>query len=224
MIFTPALRMEDTMDTQQKTTKDKILHLLKKEAFLTVNDLTERLDITHMAVRKHLAGLEKDGMILSKETKQAMGRPLQVYFLSDKAENFFPKNYEGLSIEFLHDIQALYGEDSIQQLFTKREERLIQEYSTRMHGKDPLEKVNEMAKIQNEKGYMAELFQIDEHTYELLEYNCPLLEIAKEFKIACRCETAMLQKVLETDNVQRSCCRTDGDSYCKFVVQFESQP
>lgn len=222
MIFTPAIRMEDIMDAKQKNTKDKILHLLKKEVSLTVNDLTERLEITHMAVRKHLASLEKDGLIRSKETKQAMGRPIQVYFLSDKAENFFPKNYEGLSIEFLHDIKELYGEDSITQLFNKREKRLIEEYSIRMQGKKSSEKVNEMVIIQNEKGYMADLSSLDETTYELIEYNCPLLEIAKEFKIACRCETAMLKKVLGTENIQRTCCRTDGDNYCKFLVQFES--
>ncbi|PKG24646.1 helix-turn-helix transcriptional regulator [Niallia nealsonii] len=210
------------MDTKQKNTKDKLLHLLKKEAFLTVNDLTDRLKITHMAIRKHLASLEKDGLILSKEEKQAMGRPIQVYFLSNKAEHFFPKNYEGLSIEFLHDIKELYGEESITQLFNKREKRLIEQYSMRMQGKKSSEKVNEMVIIQNEKGYMADLSQIDETTYELMEYNCPLLEIAKEFKIACRCETDMLKKVLETNDIQRTLCRTDGDNLCKFTVEFKS--
>ena len=37
----------------------KFLHLLKKDVSLSVNELTEYLQITHMAVRKHLNNLWK---------------------------------------------------------------------------------------------------------------------------------------------------------------------
>lgn len=208
------------MDTKQKNTKDKILHLLKKEGSLTVSDLTKRLEITHMAVRKHLTIMEKDGMIQTKEFKQSMGRPMQLYSLTEKAEMHFPKNYEGISIGFLRDIEELYGAGSVQRLFEKREARLIHEYAVRMDSKEPLQKMKEITKIQNEKGYMAELNQLEENTYELIEYNCPILEVAKEFKIACKCETEMFKDVLNTENISRSCCRTDGDSHCRFLVKF----
>ncbi|MDL0436494.1 MULTISPECIES: metalloregulator ArsR/SmtB family transcription factor [unclassified Niallia] len=208
------------MDTKQKNTKDKILHLLKKEGSLTVSDLTKRLEITHMAVRKHLTIMEKDGMIQTKEFKQSMGRPMQLYSLTEKAEMHFPKNYEGISIGFLRDIEELYGDGSVQRLFEKREARLIHEYAVRMDSKDSLQKMKEITKIQNEKGYMAELNQLEENTYELIEYNCPILEVAKEFKIACKCETEMFKDVLNTENISRSCCRTDGDSHCRFLVKF----
>ena len=96
------------------STKDKILELLKKNSSLSVNELTEILNITHMAVRKHLSTLEKDGLIASQEIKQPMGRPLQTYFLTEKAEKLFPKNYEGITMEFLQDLKEMHGEDSIQ--------------------------------------------------------------------------------------------------------------
>lgn len=208
------------MEKAKKTTKDKILDLLKKETTLTVNDLTNHLNITHMAVRKHLHILEKDALIQSNEIKQQMGRPLQVYSLTEKGERLFPKNYERLTVGFLHDIKELYGEESIQCLFEKREKRLTEEYSSRMGQKSNSEKVDEIAKIQNEKGYMANISQIDEHTYELVEYNCPILAVAEEFKIACRCETQMLKNVLKTDEVNRISCKTDGDDHCKFLIKF----
>lgn len=210
------------MELSQKSTKEKILNLLKKEVKLTVNELAEFLDITHMAVRKHLITLEKDGLIIIKEVKQPMGRPIQIYSLSEKAEAHFPKNYEGISLEFLYDIRELYGNQSIQHIFDKREERLTKEYDPRMHNKTGSEKVAEMVKIQNEKGYMADFSQIDETTYELIEYNCPILSIAKEFKTACRCETNMMKNVLGTDEISRTCCRAEGDSFCTFVVKFDS--
>lgn len=210
------------MTNKQKTTKDKILHLLKKEGSLTVNDFTDCLQITHMAVRKHLTILEKDGLIQSELVKQPMGRPIQSFTLAEKAEHFFPKSYEGISIDLLHDVKELYGDDSVQQLFNKREERLTKEYISRMSDKNPSEKMKEMVEIQNEKGYMADLAKVDDHTFEITEYNCPILEVAKEFKVACRCETEMLKNVLGTNTVNRTCCRTEGDNYCKFLVKFVS--
>ncbi|WP_040205977.1 helix-turn-helix transcriptional regulator [Neobacillus jeddahensis] len=209
------------MQSPQLNTKDRILHLLKKEGSLTVNDFTNRLDITHMAVRKHLTILEKDELIFSTVVKQPMGRPLQTYTLTDKAETHFPKSYEGISLEFLQDIKDLHGNETVDQLFFKREARLTKEYASRLKNKTTSsEKLKEIVKIQNEKGYMADLSQVDENTYEMVEYNCPILSVAKEFTIACRCETDMLKNVLDTEQIQRTCCRTEGDHHCTFLVKF----
>lgn len=201
-------------------TRDRILELLKKEVSLSVNKLTELLDITHMAVRKHLVILENEGLIKSVETKQSMGRPLQVYSLTAKGDQVFPKNYEGITLEFLRDIEELHGEESIQLLFDKREHRLTEEYKYRMNNKSVAEKIDELVHIQNEKGYMATVTQLDDQTFELTEYNCPIYSVAQEYKMACRCETEMFKNVLETNEVRRVCCKTDGDDHCKFKVQF----
>ncbi|GGP10719.1 helix-turn-helix transcriptional regulator [Oceanobacillus neutriphilus] len=208
------------MNITQKTTKDKILDYLKKERSLTVSDLTDLLDMTHMAIRKHLNILERDGLIISKEVKQPVGRPSQMYSLTERGERLFPKNYEGISVEFLHDIKEMYGEEAIRTLFKRREQRLTKEYIKRIEQKSNHDKINELSKIQTEKGYMTNLSQIDENSYELIEYNCPILAVASDFKAACTCETQMFKNVLETDNVKRVCCKSDGDNYCKFMVDF----
>ena len=39
--------------------------------------------------------------------KKSMGRPLQLYSLSNKGERLFPKNYEGITIEFLRDLKEI---------------------------------------------------------------------------------------------------------------------
>ena len=58
-----------------------------------------------MAVRKHLNVLERDSLLTISEVRQPMGRPLLVYSLSPKAEELFPKNYEHMAVEFLHDLK-----------------------------------------------------------------------------------------------------------------------
>lgn len=206
--------------SSKKTTKDNILELLKKHVQLTVSELTHQLQITDMAVRKHISSMEKDGLIQSKEIKQPMGRPIQHYSLSEKGEMLFPKSYEGISVEFLQEIQNLHGTDSITHLFQHREQRLTREISTRMHNKSEKEKVEELGSIQNEKGYMPEVTEVDDNKFELIEYNCPIMAIASEFKVACQCETSMFKKVLQTEKIERISCKTEGNDHCRFMIEF----
>ncbi|WP_113928921.1 metalloregulator ArsR/SmtB family transcription factor [Bacillus sp. P14.5] len=211
------------MTTALKTTKDRILDLLKKEAALTVNDLIGQLGITHMAIRKHLSVLEKDGLIQSVEIRQPKGRPLHSYSLTDKGDRLFPKNYEGISVEFLQDIEDSFGKDSVDALFKKREQRLTNQYREQVQQQtSALDKVREIERIQNEKGYMAKAQQLDENTFELIEYNCAILAIANNFKTACKCETEMFKKVLGTEEVNRVSCKTEGNHHCRFLIKYDS--
>ncbi|MBL4951283.1 transcriptional regulator [Neobacillus sp. OS1-32] len=201
------------------STKDKILELLKKKTNLTVSELSTFLGITEMAVRKHLNILERDSFLTINEVRKPMGRPIQVYSLSSKADELFPNHYETLTLEFLHDLEALHGEEIIDFLFEKRSERQRLSYLPKMANKNFHEKVAELQKIQRDKGYMAELNKLGQDTYELIEYNCPIFSVAKAYKKACTCETNMFKEVLGIENVQRITCKTDNEDHCRFLIK-----
>ncbi|HFH7731085.1 TPA: ArsR family transcriptional regulator, partial [Streptococcus agalactiae] len=55
---------------EARTTKDEIVQLLKVKGEHTVAELAEILEITEMAIRRHLSNLEKDGFIYSKMVRQ----------------------------------------------------------------------------------------------------------------------------------------------------------
>lgn len=201
------------------STRDKILELLKKETILTVNELSKSLGITEMAIRKHLHILERDSLLIINEVRQPMGRPIQVYSLSPKAEELFPNSYENLTIDFLHDLKELHGEEIIDYLLEKRSERLKNSYKQIMQHKNFEEKIEELKDIQFKKGYMADVKKIDNETFELVEYNCPIYAVAKEYKKACSCETEMFKDVLGTSNVKRLTCKADNDEHCRFLIK-----
>lgn len=207
------------MNHTKINTRDVILDLLKKEVSLAVTELTDRLNITHMAVRKHLGILEKEGLVKSDVIRQSKGRPLQVYSLTNKGDRTFPQNYEGMTVEFLKDIEGIHGIESVELLFERREERLISEYNERLGQKSIADKIKEIATIQDEKGYMTKFEQLDDHSFELVEYNCPIFSVASEYKIACKCETNMFKQVLGIDQIQRVSCKTEGNDHCRFLFQ-----
>ena len=64
--------------TRSSSTRNEILNMLKHGS-LTVSEMAGKLQITEMAVRRHLSTLERDNFIASKMLRQAMGRPTNVY-------------------------------------------------------------------------------------------------------------------------------------------------
>ncbi|MDD9150100.1 MULTISPECIES: helix-turn-helix transcriptional regulator [unclassified Sporolactobacillus] len=204
-----------------KGTKDKILDILKREQPLSAGDLAKLLHMTEMGVRKHLSALEGGGLIQAENLKRPVGRPVQLFSLTEKAETSFPKNYEHIAVQFLKDIEQLYGEKAVRQLFEKRKGRLYQAYRPAISREKSDEgKAEALARLQNEHGYMCRLHRIGDGTFELIEYNCPILAVAKQYKLACRFETSLMKSVLGAESADRMLCRADGEAHCRFRIRF----
>lgn len=200
------------------TTRQEILTMLKKQGPLTVSDMAKVLDITEMAVRRHLNTLERDNLIETYLVRQAMGRPTNMYQLSAEAEKLFPRHYSDLTLDFLKDLEAIEGNEKVKQLFYRRKDRLSKELEHKLQDKTFDEKVAALADIQNNKGYMVELQKTEAGDYILKEYNCPISQVAKEYVVACDCELKLFQEVLKTD-VERTQCYAKGESHCLFKIE-----
>lgn len=203
-----------------KGTKDKILDILKREQRLAVSELAKLLHMTEMGVRKHLSTLEEDGLIHVENVRKPVGRPVQLFSLTEKAEASFPKNYKHIAVQFLKDIEQLYGEESVNRLFENRKGRLYQVYHPSIgHEKSDEGKAEALARLQNERGYMCRLNRIGDGVFELIEYNCPILAVANQYKLACAHETDLMKSALGAEHVDRIMCRADGDAHCRFLIK-----
>ncbi|WP_027416339.1 helix-turn-helix transcriptional regulator [Aneurinibacillus terranovensis] len=205
---------------KSSTTRNQILHMLKVKGSMTVGDMAEELGITEMAVRRHLNTLERDNLIQARLLRQAMGRPTNVYSLSEEADKIFPKNYHDLSLELLNDIQELQGSEMVEALFNRRTQRLQNTYMDIVSSNSDLDrKLKLLAQLQNEKGYMVEVKK-DEETgkYFFVESNCPISNVAKEYTYACNCEKTLFKKVLNAEVEQEECMATGGDN-CVYIIE-----
>lgn len=64
---------------------------------VTINELTERLDLSANAVRSHLAALERDALVTVESMPAGtVGKPPQRYRLSAQAGTLTPKAYDAL--------------------------------------------------------------------------------------------------------------------------------
>jgi DeoR family transcriptional regulator, suf operon transcriptional repressor len=201
------------------TTKEKILGLIKANKTMTVLELAAGLNITEMAVRRHLQMLETDNLLLCIMKKNMMGRPSKVYQLTEKGEEFFPKQYKQIGIELLQEIHQL--DDSIvSQAIVSRQKRLVNRYQPRFKGKDFKTQAKVMVKIQSELGFMAEEIETsNENRIEIKQGNCPYLEIAKDFPEICRNEHKFFEELFETTNITKVSSMSKGGNCCQYVIR-----
>ena len=76
------------------TTQEAVLLFIKRAGELAVSDLCKELSITSMAVSRHLASLQKEGLVESRLVRQSRGRPTYRFKLTDKAESLFPTGFQ----------------------------------------------------------------------------------------------------------------------------------
>lgn len=206
------------MANEGTSTRDQILHMLKVKGSLSVSDMAVDLGITEMAVRRHLNTLERDSLIKSTLVRQAMGRPTNVYSLSQEADELFPRNYSHLTLDFLRDLQDMDGIGKVEMLFRRRENRLEEAYRSQIQG-DLEERVAKLAELQNEKGYMVEWEKdASGDGYIIQEYNCPISQVARVYNQACNCELSLFRRVLNA-KVEQTSCMAKGGEKCVFEIK-----
>jgi predicted ArsR family transcriptional regulator len=202
----------------ETSTRKVLLTLLKTKGPLSVNEMAKHLGITDMAIRRHLNTLERDNLIEAKLTRQAMGRPMQLYSLTLLADDLFPKNYHHLTLDLLGELESLEGEGRIGQHFEGRKTRLLQKYASQMEGKVLADRVAVLAEIQNANGYMVQWEQSANGQYIFTEFNCPIAQVAKQYNEACRCELALFKNLLGAE-VECTECLTKGSSKCTYIIK-----
>jgi predicted ArsR family transcriptional regulator len=205
------------MEHEPATTREQIVELLRDRGGLTAQDLARELGITSVGVRRHLADLERRGLAEVKIVRRKMGRPTFVYQLTEQARDLPPKNYHTLATQVLEAVREINGDDIVGQVFASRMEQLMKQYRPRMEGKDLAGRVMELAKIQDEAGYMA-LWERTTDGFILRERNCAIYRVACRFQEACHYEIELFRRLLDAD-ITRLEHQVKGERYCTYLVR-----
>src|SRR3972149_7815936 len=112
----------------------RVLAYLKLVGRGEVKAIARPLRVTTMAVRHHLAVLEKAGLVKTTLERRGVGRPHYVYSLSASADAFFPKEYGMLASNPIRSIAELDGETQLARIFEHMKEATVARYSSRMTG------------------------------------------------------------------------------------------
>ena len=211
------------LDEPTKNTRQKVLHTLLKNHRCTINELAEVVEINPISVRHHISRLQADGLVVSEEERHGVGRPRQVYFLTEAGLEQFPTRYLRLTIRLLEQLKDNLPPKMVDHLFSQMAADLVEEYAqtANMQGltiEQRLELVHDLLK---EEGFDLEWEKRDDQ-YFIREVNCPYLHVGQNHPEVCVIDQTLISTLLglPTEKVK---CILDGDNQCTYVVPDKSK-
>ena len=201
-------------------TRQEILLSIKSHGAMTAEELANEMGISQVAVRQHLTSLEAEGSVAVSVERRGLGRPSHRYTITAAGDETFPRQYDSLANALLNELRAWQGEAAVKQLLQLRRQRTSQTLASRLRDKPLAAKVNELARIETENGYMAEASAESEGTFTLVKRNCAVCSVARNHpEICCQSENTMFQDLLGNVEVDLEQSIVNGDHVCAFRIR-----
>jgi predicted ArsR family transcriptional regulator len=204
------------------TLRREILLRLREVGPLSPDHLAAELGASRTGVLQQLRALESAHLVSRQTVRHGVGRPRHLYDVTPEAQDLFPANYDGLAAGLLAAIGAVGGDDLVEQVFAARRRqigvRVRQRLAERVPDGAPLvDRVRELAVIQDEQGYLTEAFVDPDGTVRLREHNCAIFHVASTASAACEAELELFRDVLGAD-VVRETHIASGDRCCTYRI------
>jgi predicted ArsR family transcriptional regulator len=201
--------------------RDRVLFELKTGGPASAAELASRLDVTPMAIRQHLAALEREALVEHCEERRPVGRPARIWNLTPRAAERFPDTHADLTLDLIGAVRDVFGDDGLDQLIHARSEHQRETYGEKLPSPEaPIpDRVAALAELRRTEGYMAEWSAEPDGTYVLVENHCPICAAAKVCQGFCRDELELFRAALGTDvSVEREEHMLSGARRCAYRV------
>jgi predicted ArsR family transcriptional regulator len=207
--------------TQQNSNQEKILYQIKRLGPQTAKSLAQELGLTTMGIRQHLANLEADELVIPREPEQQKrGRPVKSWALTASGHARFPDAHAQVTTEIIASVRDLLGETALNKIIDQRAAHSRAQYEQAMNQHESLEdKLNSLAELRTNDGYMAEVECTGTGEYLLKEQHCPICVAAKSCHGFCRAELETFQSLFAgLADVRRSEYLLDGARRCTYTI------
>ena len=196
----------------------QIIKLIQRHGALGIKDLRQVLGLSDTAVRQQLNHLMAEGFVtLAAAERAGVGRPQQLYQLTERARDLFACYCEDLALNLYEELLADQGADVVRVLLSRVGDRLAASYQAQVKGQALTERVRSFSQALDQKGILADIDQVDD-VIMLHAYTCPYHEIAVAHRQVCEMEQDMMAQVLRAD-VKLTNCMMDGYKGCSFTVR-----
>src|SRR4051812_21490767 len=200
----------------------ELLLRLRLDGPSSPDQLADRLGASRPGVPQQPRSLEGANLARRQPVRHGVGRPRHLYDVTPDAQDLFPSNYDGLAAGLLAAIEAVGGDDLVDQIFTARRRQLGDKVRAQMAERVApeaplLERVRELSVIQGDQGYLADATLEADGTIRLREHNCAIYHIAAGSPAACQAELALFTEILGADVVREEHIAS-GDRCCSYKI------
>lgn len=202
------------------TTRRAILDLVKRRGPLDAPAVSAGIGITGQAVRRHLDALVAEGLLTTAVERRRVGRPATVYRLTEEGDETFPRTYATLSDAVLEAVATEFGEDAVHRVFARRNEIAVRRRKPEIDTTSIRTVATSLAKMQDEAGYLAEGSEVADDAALLIEHNCAIAKIARQWPHACAAELALFRELAGEDvEIERVQHMATGGRTCSYLLR-----
>lgn len=201
------------------TTRDVILRTLRARGKCSVNELAKAASISPVSVRHHLSNLQAENLVLAEEVRHGVGRPRQLFSLSETGLDLFPSRYFRLTNRILDEIKETTPPDRLEALFSGVAAGMAEEVARKLEGLPLRERLDRMVELLSEEGFEAQIERQGQHVL-IRELSCPYYRIGQHHPEVCTVDQSFIATALELP-VERVSCVLQGADQCTFSVSVE---
>lgn len=203
---------------------DKVLFCIKTKGPIPTAVIAKDLDMTGEAARQHIQKLTSLGLVEGVQclSQSGAGRPRQNWVLTELGHQRFPDTHAQLALQLIEHVRTIFGAEGLDKLISQREAESRAKYLALCNDLPFTEKLNTLAEIRSEEGYMARVEE-DEGSWLFIENHCPICAAATVCQNFCRSELALFRDVVgDGAVVEREQYLLDGAGRCVYRVTLKA--
>lgn len=197
------------------TRRGVMLHLLRnREAGMTLDELAGIIGVSRNAIRQHITGLERDGLVKPVAVRRTGRRPSRAYGLTELGGEHFPRQYDRLALSLLEAIDERLGPEAAEVVLDAMVEDLALAWLPELERLEREARRERVLGLMNELGYHAGPAAEPEDGIRAV--NCVFHNVARRNRAVCRFDEKLLSRLLG-DEVRLTSCMALGDGACLFA-------
>lgn len=190
---------------------------------MTVAELARKLGMAPVSVRHHLDVLQGENLIWTPRVRRrgTVGRPRQVYALTEAANTVFPRNHQSLVVKMLDELKDVLPAAELQAIFQRMADNMARE--ARPLGEDASleQRVKNAVEFLNEKGYLARMEE-EGDSFVLFTLNCPYSGVAERHRELCSMDLRLISTLVGAPIVPDTRL-SDGGCRCTYRIVSQSE-
>jgi len=202
---------------QLGTTQQALLRqLLWHPEGLGVEQLCEKLRVSHNAVRQHLTALGSANLIERAAPRPTGGRPGAIFVLTERGREIFPRNYGHIAGALIEKLYATLGREQVMAMLRALGTQLANDQPEPVDQDDTELASKQLAGRLTALGYEASAIK-HEGEPQIEAHNCVFHSLATRHPEVCHFDLAFLSASSGRE-VRHAECMVRGGRTCRFAL------